>query len=117
MPTARWIRIAIVVIVALGALFAIRLHVASGQDERGNVAAGRRLAAAWCAECHAVDGATAPRQGNPAPDFTAIARRQGTTALALRAFLQSEHKTMPHFIIQPADADNIVAYILSLQSR
>ena len=56
----------------------------------------------------------------PAPantDFSAIANRRGTTELSLKTFLRSDHKTMPNFIIEPYDADVLVAYILSLRRR
>jgi mono/diheme cytochrome c family protein len=118
MPLARWIRIAVILMVILVALFAVRLHVAGGQTSTngraGDASTGRGLVEVWCTECHSVEPRTAGT-GTIAPDFTAIARRPSTTALALKTFLHSEHKTMPHFIIEPRDADDIVAYILSLR--
>lgn len=113
---ARWLQVLVVAIVILVALIAIRLHGAGGQAraENGSAAAGRHMAQAWCTECHSVERSTA-RTGKIAPDFTAIAQRRATTALSLRVFLQSEHKTMPNFVIEPGDAADIVAYILSLR--
>ena len=108
-----WIRIAFAVLVIAVVLIAVRLHVAAGQTD-GNASSGRHLAEAWCTECHSVERATAGK-GMIAPDFTAIVQRPGTTELSLKTFLRSEHKTMPNFIIEPADAADLVAYILSLR--
>jgi mono/diheme cytochrome c family protein len=80
----------------------------------GDGSAGYRLASQWCRDCHAIEP-SAVLIGKPAPDFVAIANLPSTTALALKVFLQSSHKTMPNYIIKPADADDLVAYILSLK--
>ena len=40
-----------------------------------------------------------------------------TTELSLKVFLRSSHKSMPNFILQPEEADDIVAYILSLRRK
>lgn len=115
---ARWLKILIVAVLIVVALVAIRLHVASGQvvGENGSSSRGRNLAQAWCTECHSVERSTAGT-GKIAPDFSEVADRRNTTALSLRLFLQSEHKTMPNFIIEPGDAADLVAYILSLRRR
>jgi mono/diheme cytochrome c family protein len=116
----QWIRIVLVVVLAAAALFLIKLHGASGQafaqEQAGAVYQGGRLADAWCTECHSVERRT-DRTGTIAPDFSAIANRRGTTELSLKTFLRSDHKTMPNFIIEPYDADVLVAYILSLRRR
>jgi mono/diheme cytochrome c family protein len=88
----------------------------TGTNGEGSVPAGRALAEAWCTECHSVEPRTA-RTGNIAPDFTAIANRRTTTAIWLHAFLRSEHKTMPNFIIEQPYAGDLVAYIMSLKTR
>ena len=118
MALSWWVRIALAVLLGAAVLLAVRLHSAGGQSPAldGDALSGRRLVDAWCTECHSVERATAGK-GTIAPDFTAIAGRRSTTAISLRAFLQSDHKTMPNFIIQPGDADAIIAYILSLRRR
>jgi mono/diheme cytochrome c family protein len=84
------------------------------QNVGGNVETGRALARAWCAECHR----TEPGQfGIFAADFGEVANLPSTTALSLRVFLYSNHKEMPNFSIKPADADDIIAYILSLKRQ
>jgi mono/diheme cytochrome c family protein len=78
------------------------------------VASGRRIAEAWCKQCHAID-ANALRTGTTAPDFTAVANQPSTTALSLKVFLRSDHAKMPNFIIEPNDTDDVIQYILSLK--
>jgi cytochrome c len=82
----------------------------------GDPVAGRRLAEAWCSECHAITVYTAgtPRRG---PDFAEIARRSKTTALSLNVFLRSSHDTMPNLILKQDEADDIVSYVLSLKGE
>jgi cytochrome c len=54
------IRICLALIMALAALFVVRLHSASGATlSQDSVAAGHRLADAWCKGCHAIGAATA----------------------------------------------------------
>jgi mono/diheme cytochrome c family protein len=117
MLRSRSIRILIAVILIAAALIVVRVHVAGGQisDGRlGDAASGRRLVETWCAECHSIEPGMATA-GKVPPDFSEIAQRPSTTALALRVFLQSGSKTMPHFIIGRGDTDDIVAYILGLR--
>jgi mono/diheme cytochrome c family protein len=86
------------------------------QDIRGNVNSGRALARAWCAECHRVEkGRT--RTFIYSTDLTEVANLPSTTPLSLRVFLRSYHQEMPNFILKPAEADDIIAYILSLKRK
>ena len=55
MSRSAWIRIFVALLLAIAALLLIRLHVASGAPEQDSVSAGRRLAEAWCRECHAFE--------------------------------------------------------------
>jgi mono/diheme cytochrome c family protein len=120
MSRVNWIRVLLVAILVLIALVAIRLHGAGGQaraqDVPGDAAKGRSLAEAWCSECHAVGAKAVPVPRN-APDFVTVARLSSTTALSLNAFLRSNHRSMPNFMIARRDADDIVAYILSLKRK
>ena len=84
------------------------------QDLPGNVESGRRLAIDWCTGCHSVEPKTV---GIFAADFAEIAKLPSTTALSLKVFLQTSHKNMPNFMLQPGEADDIVAYILSLKHK
>jgi mono/diheme cytochrome c family protein len=112
------IRLVLICGLVLAVLLLIRQHGAAGQrwtaDPGGEPSAGRRLAAAWCAECHSL-GPGASGEGKVGPAFAAIAKMPSTTALSLRVFLRSSHKAMPNLMIERQDADDIVAYILSLK--
>lgn len=83
---------------------------------RGNAEAGRAFAAAWCTECHSVEPAT-DGLGRIAPDFTAVAKSPSTSVLSLYAFLRSDHIRMPNPGLKPTDANDLVAYIMSLRRR
>jgi cytochrome c len=77
---------------------------------------GKALVQQGCASCHAVE----PGQQSPnpkAPTFSAIAGEPSTTAYGLHVFLQTTHATMPNFVINPDDIDDIVSYILSLKAK
>ena len=82
----------------------------------GSVREGRRLAHTECAQCHGVD-----RKGystNPAaPAFDDIANVPGMTSMALTVALQTSHRSMPNLIIKGRNAQNIIAYILSLMRK
>jgi mono/diheme cytochrome c family protein len=82
----------------------------------GDGSTGHRLASEWCKDCHAIEAA-AVWTGKPAPDFVAVANMPSTTALSLKVFLTTSHKTMPNFIIRSRDADDLIAYILSLKGK
>jgi mono/diheme cytochrome c family protein len=80
----------------------------------GDGSTGYRLASAWCMDCHAIEK-NAVWTGKPAPNFVAVANLPSTTGLSLKVFLLSNHKAMPNFVISSGDADDLVAYILSLK--
>ncbi len=84
------------------------------QNLSGDADRGRTLVRAWCAECHRVEEG---RFGIFAADFGEVANLPSTTALSLRVFFQSNHKEMPNFSLKPAEADDIIAYILSLKRK
>jgi mono/diheme cytochrome c family protein len=80
----------------------------------GDPQAGRDYALRNCTSCHTVS----PRQSPPAhtaPSFQAIADMRSTTQMSLHAFLSTPHPRMPNFIVPPKDADDVIAYILSLR--
>lgn len=84
------------------------------QEQTSSAEAGRRLAINWCTGCHAVEPNA---QGLFAADFADIANTPSTTSLSLKVSLRTSHKNMPNFILQPEEADDIVAYILSLRRK
>lgn len=106
-------RPAIMLNITLGAILAT-LQPLHAQDALGNAESGRRLANDWCSGCHSVEPKTV---GMFEADFAEVAKLPSTTALSLRVFLRSNHNRMPNFILQPTEADDIVAYILSLKRK
>jgi len=109
------VHVGLAIIIALVALFLIRLHHAGGAIlSQDSAAAGHRLAEAWCTECHAIEAAPT-RQATAAPDFADIANRSSTTALSLKVFLRTNHPSMPNIVIAPDQSDDLVNYILSLK--
>jgi mono/diheme cytochrome c family protein len=119
------VRIALAVVAALVVVFLVRRASgevpsppggeATGQSS-GDGSSGYRLASTWCSDCHAIER-SAVTIGKPAPNFAAIANLPSTTELSLKVFLQTSHKSMPNFIIKPNDANDLVAYILSLKGN
>ena len=81
----------------------------------GNVQQGLRLARELCTQCHLVDKVAGRSTNANAPTFEAIAKTPGLTSAALAAALQTSHHAMPNIVIKGADANNIIAYILSLK--
>jgi mono/diheme cytochrome c family protein len=79
-------------------------------------ARGESLAAGWCAQCHAVK----PSQvsADPAaPTFSELAAEPSVTESAIRVLLRTPHSTMPNFMINADDIDDIASYILSLRPK
>ena len=93
--------------------------------EPGTIAGGHRIAQQWCSECHQIE----PNQDRigkdhgsdsdqaEAPSFVDVANDPSTTPLSLRVFFQSNHENMPNLHISQSDADDLVAYILSLKTK
>ncbi|HXW24764.1 MAG TPA: c-type cytochrome [Xanthobacteraceae bacterium] len=100
------------------ALVAAALMATPGraQEPAGNAGMGHNLAKAICSDCHQVD-VDDPRPRADAPGFADVAALPSTTALSLRVFLVSSHRTMPNFQLPPGDIDDVVAFILSLKGK
>lgn len=78
----------------------------------GDAAAGRALAEAWCAACHALDGAETA--SDAAPAFAGIAADPDLTPGQLRARIAVPHPPMPQLDPTEAQLSDLVAYITSL---
>jgi mono/diheme cytochrome c family protein len=104
---------------ALGAIVPV-----SAQEEN-SVAVGRQIALNVCAVCHVVmqDQAAPPTLKPPAPPFVEIAARPNVTKAFLRDFLtkpQGEARAMsamPAFLMPSRQADEVIAYLMSLKGR
>jgi len=93
---------------------AILAGPAIAQAPRGNVAAGQRLAEQLCQRCHVMP----PNQGRgwtDAPSFVAIAGQPTTTARSLEDVIEKPHAHMAGTGLNPAQAANLTAYIMSLR--
>ena len=89
---------------------------AAAQDLPGDPAAGAELARDVCAACHVV---SEEQLIDPAigPSLLEVAEHPATTALSLRAFLQTPHPTMPNLILTREETDDIIAYLLALKGE
>lgn len=88
---------------------------ALAQSEPGDRAAGQRLSATWCANCHRIGPGGPGPATDAAPPFRAIAMMPSTTSMSLRVFLQTPHGNMPDFRLSREEIDDVVAYMLSLR--
>ena len=101
----------------LAAAVSISLVSHARAQEPGDAKKGAELARSVCAKCHAV-GSGERRSPDPmAPSFVSVAETPGMTSKALRVWLQTSHPTMPNYILADHDRDDIVAYILSLNTK
>jgi hypothetical protein len=57
---------------------------------------------------------TLPDKGDP-PSFQSIADQPSTTGISMNVFLHSNHNNMPDFILSSGEANDLIAYILSLK--
>ena len=111
---SRLMRMAIVSSTSLVTTMATLTGSAGAQTDPAGIRAGRQLADTQCAQCHGVDRKA--QSTNPvAPAFEDIANVPGMTATALTVALRTSHQSMPNIIVQGRDAENIIAYILSLK--
>jgi mono/diheme cytochrome c family protein len=108
------------------ALVSAAMGPAKAQEPKADPAtAGRDVALKICANCHIVaEGQeSAPLLKPPAPNFSAIAMRPGTTEKSLRNFLANPHgevrrsSKMPGFALADFQIKEVVAYILSLRGN
>ena len=105
--------------VSAAATFALPL-LALAQPLDGNPASGRQIATAQCSACHRVlaipfaDGGVPVDKDSP-PSFQSIADLPSTTGISLNVFLHSNHKNMPDLILSKPDANDVIAYVLSLK--
>lgn len=76
---------------------------------------GQAAAQQLCAECHATAKGAVRSPASSAPTFEAIASTPGMSSVALRAALQTSHRSMPNIMLQSDELGDIVAYIMSLK--
>jgi len=103
--------------IALSSAFLSALLAAPAIAQSGDAVAGKRLAETTCAECHAILPGGKPRKDVGAPAFADIAAMPSTTALSIKVFLQTPHKSMPDLILTQQEIDAAAAYILSVKQK
>jgi mono/diheme cytochrome c family protein len=96
--------------ILLTAAFLTALAAGAGAETPafpGDAETGWVYAQQHCFGCH-------PQNGKR--NFKEIGSQPGMTGTALIAWLTaSDHRDMPHLLLKPDEARNVVAYILSLQ--
>ena len=97
--------------------FAPPAHGPANAATLGDPKSGQTYAQTHCASCHSIvpNGNTSPV--DEATAFQKIADTGGMTRTALVVFFRTPHPTMPNLVVQGDDADNIIAYILSLKTQ
>jgi mono/diheme cytochrome c family protein len=101
---------------AYSAVIALVMNAATAQAAQVGVAEqGLTIARQQCAECHLIGKEKGRSTNEKAPTFAKIANTPGMTAAALKIALNTSHRSMPNLIVKDADADSIIAYILSLR--
>jgi len=83
----------------------------------GDARKGLLYAQQVCAGCHNVLQTDAASPNRQAPAFKTVANTPGMSITALTVWSRTSHPTMPNLVIEPADMDDLIAYILSLRDR
>lgn len=84
----------------------------SGVLAAGDSAMGRKLAQEWCTSCHIVG--TGTKGADVGPPFATLAANPAKTETYLKNWIQSPHPPMPNFDLSTQDAEDLAAYIRSL---
>jgi mono/diheme cytochrome c family protein len=85
-------------------------------DDMGDSVNGRKIATAWCANCHALAGSQ-QATATGAPSFSAVAANRAISPLSLRAFLQTPHSRMPDLHLSNTEMDDLISYILAPRGK
>jgi mono/diheme cytochrome c family protein len=86
--------------------------------EGGDPAAGRAIAEAECAKCHAI-GKSGASPNSAAPPFRTLSSKWPIEDLeeALAEGLSVGHSEMPEFIFEEREIGDLIAFLLSVQSN
>lgn len=97
----------------LGAILAITAPHAHADD----VARGLELAQEWCVRCHNIEP-DGPFKQYP-PSFASIAVYRSSEQIQSRIMIPPLHTSMPQlgFFLTPDNVDDLVAYIVSLETQ
>jgi mono/diheme cytochrome c family protein len=83
----------------------------------GDARKGFAYAQQVCSGCHNVSRTDASSPNPQAPAFKKVANTPGMSITALTVWSRTTHPTMPNLVIEPANMDDLIAYILSLRER
>ena len=111
----KWLHRSLVVAQCGATLGPTMMAVTPVAAEDGDALVGHRLATSWCGGCHQIEGHEVGKFAGP--NFSDIANLPSTTPLALKVFLRTSHKNMPNVVLTDRQADDVVAYILSLKRK
>jgi mono/diheme cytochrome c family protein len=100
--------------IGAGLAAAILMAMAALNGASADAVAGKELAEKWCAECHSILPDRLSRN-LAAPTFPELAAEPSITQYSLRAFLRSQHETMPQITFTREQMDDIVDYVMSLK--
>ena len=101
---------------AVTALLLINAHAALAQ-KLGDTQTGAAYADQICSECHAVHSGARVSPNKRAPAFQTVAEMRGMSEMALRTWFRTPHPSMPNLVIKDKEADDVIAYILSLKRQ
>jgi mono/diheme cytochrome c family protein len=100
---------------ALMLLASLLVSIGVHAQQIGGAGQGHALAKQVCAQCHAVEAGPAVSPNAAAPRFEDIANTPGMTDTALSVALHTSHRTMPNVLLDSAQLNDIIDYILSLK--
>jgi mono/diheme cytochrome c family protein len=100
-------------ILAGSVLLGVAGCTAAVADRPADAAAGRRVAQAICAECHAIAEGEASLMPRGGPPFAVIASNPDFSDARLRGFLQDTHRPMPNPLLSWTEREAVIAYIRS----
>ena len=83
----------------------------------GDAEKGRQYASEVCSQCHAVRPGERQSPVAEAPPFQAVADTSGMTSIALAAWFQSSHPTMPNIQMSDAEMRDVIQYLLGLKKE
>lgn len=101
----------------LAAFWLLGAAAAAAEEPAGEaVEAGRAIAEARCASCHAV-GQSGESPLSPAPPLRNLQRRYPVEHLAeaLAEGMAVGHPAMPEIVLEPPEIDAFIAYLQSLE--
>lgn len=86
-------------------------------QEDGDAARGLTYVQRHCADCHAVEAKQRVSPDKNSPAFRTVADTPGMTRIALTAWLQMPHRSMPQIIVPADRIADISAYLYSIRSK